>query len=532
MLLMYAYSSMLSGCAQVAPLSGGPRDTIPPQLDTILSTPNFQTRFVKQPIILVFDEFIDLKDVFSQVVVSPPLAKNPKVTLEKYRRVRFEFDADEALRPEATYSIQFGEAIRDYTEGNAAPIRFIFSTGDYIDSLSVAGTVVDAFTGKPAEKILVMLYDNLADSAVRVERPFYFAKTNAQGAFLIENVKADSFKVFALEDGNLNYRFDVPTERIGFLDAPVFSGDSMPAPIRIRFFQEALPLRLQGRPAAQKGLAKLAFNREPWGLEIEGLEEILFRETVGDTLFIWHEKPDTLEWPVYLRSGDWADTATVRPASRPADWEQRRLTPEGPLKPGAAIIHNPAKDIELRFNAPLKAVFSDSIQVWDDSVRMELAVNALIESADLRLLRLQFSWEEEKEYQLLLLPGTLEAWQGLRNDSLELDYRIASRKDFGTIFISIDSLDTELAYVAELLQQDKVLSRFPIAAGAERWETRLINMDPGSYQLRLIEDRNGNDRWDPGHYDEGLQPERLLIWTIEQLRANWDVEAKFTPKWE
>ena len=97
-------------CANVGSPSGGPRDETPPKQDELRSTKNFQTNFEKQRITLVFDEFVDLKDVFNQVVVSPPLAKRPIVTKKK-RSIRFEFDKDEVLRPEATYTINFGEAV-------------------------------------------------------------------------------------------------------------------------------------------------------------------------------------------------------------------------------------------------------------------------------------------------------------------------------------------------------------------------------------------------------------------------------------
>ncbi|MCB0640491.1 MAG: carboxypeptidase regulatory-like domain-containing protein, partial [Phaeodactylibacter sp.] len=112
------------------------------------------------------------------------------VTIKKYKTVLFEFDENEELRENATYIINFGDAIKDFTEGNIAPIRFIFSTGDYIDSLEVKGRVVDAVSGEPVSDVLVMLYDNLNDTVVRTERPFYFSRTDKAGQFKIENVKA------------------------------------------------------------------------------------------------------------------------------------------------------------------------------------------------------------------------------------------------------------------------------------------------------------------------------------------------------
>ncbi|MBK7409266.1 MAG: Ig-like domain-containing protein [Saprospirales bacterium] len=529
-LLTTAYLSTLSSCAQVASLTGGPRDTIPPQLDSARSTPNFQTRFEKQPILLVFDEFIDLKDVFNQVVVSPPLAKRPTVTLEKYRHVKLAFDKDEVLRPEATYTIQFGDAIKDFTEGNAAPIRFIFSTGDYIDSLRVTGTVVDAFSGKPVDKVLVLLYDNLADTVVRTERPFYFAKTNAQGVFQIENVKSDTFKIFALEDANLNYLFDQATERIGFQDAFIHPGDSVQLPIQLRFFQEELPLRRQGQQTPFPGLVKLPFNREPWDLALTASDSILSSETVKDTVFLWHELPDTLSWMVYLQSGDWLDTVTTRPGSRPGNWDQLRLLSEAK---GSKAQLNPTQPIEVKWNFPVKTVEMDSIQLWSDSIRLEdMNLRLYPDTTNLRMWHIHFNWLEAQSYQLLMLPNALEGWQGLTNDSLVFNYRMGQRSDPGSLHLHIDSLEIGQTYLVELMQQESPIRRFTLNGDQPNWETWILGMAPGTYQIRLTEDRNSDARWTPGNYGLKLQPERLLTWPLEPVRANWEVEANFVVKWE
>lgn len=523
-ILGYGYSVLLTGCAQVQPLTGGERDTIPPQLDSARSTVNFQTRFEKQPILLFFDEFVDLKDVFNQVVVSPPLAKRPKVTVEKYRRVRFEFDPEEVLRPEATYSIQFGDAIKDFTEGNAAPIRFVFSTGDKIDSLQVKGRVVDAFTGKPVEKALVMLYDNLADSVVRKERPFYFSKTDKQGAFRIENIRSDTFKIFALEDANLNYLFDQATERIGFQSLPIATADSVQAPIEIRFFQETPPLALAEQTSPLSGLVKLTFTREPWDMELATSQPVFFEDRNQDTIFLWHDIPDSISWRVTMRNEEWADSLVVRPPGR--GQQLQKLLPSA-----SSISQNPAMPAGLAFNYPLTGVAFDSVQVWQDTLRLETPLSGGRDSLNFRKINFRFEWEENTAYRLLFPPGSLSGWKDTANDSLWVNLRTSQRKDFGALIIRFDSLDTGKPLAVELMQQEKVIDRYVIPEGNDNWEKKLPFMPPGSYQLRVIEDLNGNGRWDPGRYDRGVQPERLQTVQMEQLRANWEVEANFVVKW-
>ena len=125
--LTYFLANIIWGCANVGTLTGGDKDETPPQLDTLNSTRNFQTNFPGRSFELTFDEWLTLNDVFNQVIVSPPLEFRPEVSLKK-KTVHFEFNDDEILREDATYVINFGEAIEDFTEGNAAEMRFVFST--------------------------------------------------------------------------------------------------------------------------------------------------------------------------------------------------------------------------------------------------------------------------------------------------------------------------------------------------------------------------------------------------------------------
>ena len=232
------YVLLFNSCAQVGRLTGGPEDETPPALIEEESTPSLQTNFTKQTIKLAFDEWLKLdNNYFKEVVISPPLLYNPEIKL-KGKSVLFSFHEDEVLKEEATYTINFGKAIKDLTVGNVVDnLRFVFSTGPFIDSLEVKGTVIDVEEGKGVADALLMLYDNLADSVVRTERPFYFARTDKSGNFKIENVKSDTFKVVAMVDNNFNYFFDLEKEKIGFLEEPIILPDSNLTSLNLTLFE-------------------------------------------------------------------------------------------------------------------------------------------------------------------------------------------------------------------------------------------------------------------------------------------------------
>ena len=518
-------SLLLVSCAQVVNPEGGPRDTVPPVLDSARSTLNYQTNFSKQTIELAFDEFIELRDVFTQVVVSPPLATALDVSLERYKTVKVEFAEDEVLRENATYTINFGQAIKDFTAGNVNEFRFVFSTGPFIDSLEVTGKLLDAYTGAPVKDVLLMLYDNLADTVVRTERPFYFARTDQNGQFKIQNVKADTFKVFALEDSNLNYLFDQASERIGFMDSTVVLSDSTPVNVSLLFFQEEPTLRLIDDQADNYGIAKLVFNTEAKDADIryDDFGQYTWLDYDGDTLRFWYDMASADPFNIYIQQDTILDTVTVSGELKGEFLSNQKQLKMRESVPGTA--HNPSRALELNWKFPLKSWDTSRIQLLVDSTKTPVAPKIAIDSADQRKLLFLAPWKEGKPYELVLLPGAVKDVYGLENDTIRGSWRTAVAKDFGKLSVTIKGLDSTQQYIVELLgRNDVFVDRYSIE-GVSSNTRSFPSLAPGDYGVRIIADRNRNGRWDPGNYDRKEQPEEIFQQTLENLKANWEVES-------
>ncbi len=518
------------GCANVGNPSGGPRDEQPPVLDSLRSTKNLQTNFEKQRITLVFDEFVDLKDVFNQVIVSPPLAKRPMITKKK-RTIFFDFHKDEVLRPDATYTINFGAAVVDFTEGNPVPdLRFVFATGYLIDSLEIAGNITDALTGEPAKDVLLMLYDNLSDTVVKTERPFYFAKTGENGRFQIGNIKSDTFKVFALTDKNLNYLYDQESEMIGFPDGFItLSGDSSLVVLPpIRLFQELPPLKIINKNL-QPGLLKLAFNQTPQniGFRFEPDVENAIFEYENDTVKVWYDWRGDEQGRLFVnKDTSFFDTLAVEPGDKESFLTKRKLRPVTARK-DQIVKFNPTQPIAIRMNHPIAAADTSKIVVVKDSVTFsnisELVLNQ-------RELQLRWKWEEDSTYILKILPGALTDIYGLSNaDTFSMNYQASPLKEFGNIAVTVNGLDSLKSYVIQLFfkNNDKLVKEFSI--GGLSTFVRIFNtLTPGAYYIRIITDLNSNGRWDTGNYILKRQPEPIFTVNLKELRANWDVEEEIT----
>ena len=526
-LFFLSVSFALSSCATITPPAGGPKDETPPRLVPENATPNFQTNFEKQRIELTFDEWVTLEDVFNQVVVSPPLQYRPTITL-KGKTVRFDFDSREVLRENATYTINFGEAVKDLTEKNPANnLRFVFSTGAVLDSLTISGTIVDALKGEPVEKVLFMLYDNLADSVVRTERPFYFAKTDKQGSFRIENARAGIFKAFALKDVDFNYRYNLANEQIGFPDSLIVLGDSS-KPLLIRLFEEEKPLRILEENAQQYGHAKLTFNQAPYNLDIsyQDVQQQIQYEYDKDTLHVWYDQAAPQEWALYLRRDSVLNDTLTIPALAKTDFLQNTKLAQTNRRAGQTFIGlNPDKFAVLTFNHPIVQFDSTRFQLYEDTLRKAVQATVLIDSLAPRSVKVMYTWKEGLLYELEAMPGAFLDFFGLRSDTIKMVYRTDLRKAFGTLNLTIDSLQSDQQYVVQLVQGESNVIETLQVKNARTIKKQFKALSPGSYAVKIIVDTNGNGRWDTGNYATKAQPETIFLKKLENLRANWELEA-------
>lgn len=207
-LVMYA-------CANRGYPEGGAKDTTPPQV--IAEDPvSFTKNFDKKRVNIYFDEFVQLKEANDKFIVSPPMKKKPKPRLKgKYIQVEFL----DTLRPNTTYSLDFADAIADNNEGNPLGYyRYVFSTGDVIDSLELSGNVVNAESNEPMMNVYVELYSKLGDSVPLREIPDYIARTDSSGFFRVTNIRDTLYRVIALDDADRNYMYTPENESFAFID--------------------------------------------------------------------------------------------------------------------------------------------------------------------------------------------------------------------------------------------------------------------------------------------------------------------------
>jgi len=513
---------IFGSCHNQIQLTGGPKDEAPPVLDTTISTANNQVRFEKQKIMLYFDEFVSVRDPIKQILVTPPLIYTPQVN-ERLERITFEFDEKEVLKENATYVINFGESIIDYNEGNKLEnFTMVFSTGDYIDSLSIRGNVIDSKTQQASSEYLVMLYESVYDSVVYKEKPFYFARTDMEGQYEINNLRSDTFKLFVLNDKNVNYTYDYG-EEIGFIDSLIYLTDSSNYDIALESFLEQSDARYLGYESILQGQLRLEFNQLP---SLDSLT--MLSENVNYTFTLNTDKYiDVWYRPVNLTKlnmvyGD--DTIKTRINLRALESLKENLS-VSLNQPKDPIGLHPTDRIVLELDYPIDSIATSLISLRDTINDNNLIFDTQLIEDQPRQVALLADYAMDQTLELLLLPGAIRDLWGHSHDSITHFVSIGNTEDFGIMELQFSQLDSAVAnyHISVLDSNDKI-----ILTSSVYTDTTIVipELYPGSYKLEIIEDLDNNGQWSAGNYLKKVQSEKFFEVPLDDVKGNWTVEKE------
>jgi uncharacterized protein (DUF2141 family) len=534
LLPLFIFIVLASSCAQVLTPDGGPKDMIPPHV--VGYTPDSAaTNFTGNKIVLRFDEYIQLKDLNNQLIISPQLKNDPDVVI---RRKEIVITLNDTLLPNTTYSISFGNAIRDITEENVLDnFRYVFSTGPTIDSLRLSGKVVNASTLSGEKGMLVMLYANTGDSVPMKQRPYYFAKTRDDGSFVMTNLRAGKYKLVALDDKNSNYLFDNAAERIAFssdlidltnnndtINLKIFKEDASKQE-RIKALQYAPGRFLFSYAASLKDPQVSFVPALPAGME-------MFKEVsvTGDSIDFWIHPVllDSVMFVIRDAATNLNDSVTLMlvktfeksKRGRGASNDPRTLV----MNPNVANgqLFDLGKSLVITTNNPLK-IFNPKdfiLLKGKDTLKTDLAL-----SANKRLITFNYTFEEDSAYSLFIKPGAVTDWFGQKNDTIKVNFKMREARYYGTLVVKLAGLPAG-NYLLRVVNDKDMIVRETKISGATTATFEVL--PPGTYRLKLIADENKNGVWDSGNYLQHKQPERVIYYINPvKMRSGWDMDVEW-----
>lgn len=516
-------SLILNHCANRGTTTGGDKDETPPVI--ISSNPeNFSINFDATEIEIKFDEYVKLKNLQKQLIISPPMNFEPEISPVGIASKKITIKIFDTLQPNTTYAFNFGESIADNNEGNVFPYyKYVFSTGNYIDSLSASGIVLDALNKEVDERVAVLLYEidsSFYDSIVYKQKPKYVAVTDSVSNFMLENIKRGSYLLTALKEENPDYTFQQKSDKIAYRKQSI----TVPSDTAyvLRLFEESIDYNF--KRAKQTSKNKISFGYEGDGKQMkinilsdvpENFSSVVLKEKDKDTLNYWYRpnlEVDSLIFQVIHSKT--IDTAIVRIKDLKSDSLILKSYSSSSLKLDAPYIVSASTPLEFIDETKLRIMDKDSIFL-KSSLVLDSISNSLV---------LDFDKTEKNKYKIQLLPGALTDFYGTQNDTLDFSVTTKFQSDYGNVRINIlngvfpliiQIVNTKGEVVESLLAEDSLAVDFN-------------DVSPGVYFLRAIFDSNQNGMYDTGDYLKKIQPERVSYASEPiEVRAGWDTIEEF-----
>ena len=519
---------LINGCAKRGSPTGGPKDSIPPIL--VNANPKLNsTNFNEEEIRLTFDEWIKLDKVQDQLIISPPIDNSsyeikPLTGVTKKVFIRF----IDSLNSETTYTINFGNSIKDNNENNTLTFfNYTFSTGETLDSLYVKGLISDAFDREPSNYVSLQLYriDSIhEDSIVFKNKPTYISNTLDSASYKFQNVKEGKYLIIALKDLNNNYLFDPFFEKIGFIDSLItLPKDSI---IDFKLFKEETEL-VWDRPHF--------INSEKIGFGYYGkldIDKIELNSKIPDSVsytFLKEKETDTLNLWLSRNSFDslnfnLIEKDTIKLTTVKFDRKRDTLIDSLRISSKTSNILHLKESFKLSYNIPIYKIVDSLINIRNiDSLLISFKTRINKDEEELDII---FEVSPSDEYNINLYPNAIVDIRGNVNDTLNYKVITQTLEDYGNIYLDVVR-NNDSKFILHLIDNNgDIIREYINISQNSTYSFDLIR--PGKYSFRLIEDLNENSKWDTGDYLKKIQPEPVYYYKDEiEVRANWDLNETF-----
>ncbi len=444
--------------------------------------------------------------------------------------------------------------------------EYVFSTGGHIDSLSIPGKVLNAFNHKPEEGIIAMVYQDDNDTVPLDSLPFRVppksaSKTTKDGVFRINNLAAGTYKLFALEDLNNDFIYDLPGERIAFLDSlvrleppepvitPVVTTDTSdaetpPLPPALEnsytlylFEQIDSTQKLLSKKLVSPVLIQYIFRMPADSFQFSPVDfqppipdwYILEYNKTKDTINLWIKPvlPDVFR----LRSSagkSLVDTAKFITLNSAIEKVGRRRGATGKKLSVTSNVYAGALDLNKNFTLffPVPIEYFDPARLVlltpSDTVMPKFSFSDTLQRQGV----ITYNWKPGESYQLIINDSAFCDISAAYNDSTSVKFKVRSPEDYGILIMDITLPESKGQFIVQLMTDKEIVEQQKIikSSGQVRFEYLM----PGNYLLKVIYDSNANGRWDPGNYGRNALPERVEYYTpVLSIRANWDMQEEW-----
>ncbi len=521
-LSLFSISILLTACAQFVAPTGGKRDEMPPKL--INSIPkNGQKLYKENTMVLEFDELVDASSLRQELLITPETEGGFEIKT-KSNRVQIKFSNQ--FKDSTTYTLNFRKGIKDLNERNETRnLMLVFSTGNIIDSLKIAGNIKSLKNNLPILDALVGLYSTKDSINIKKNKPDYFIKTDSSGNFSFENIKSGSYRVYSFVDKNNNLRYDPKSESIGFLKDTIQLNKHLQN-IIIAIYE--------------------ANNEKPKNIKtIQRVEDfsILFDKSIKDYQIGFENPNDSLPYLMskkelkFFNTINTNDTIPVRIMVADSNGNQlmfgqkikfreNNIKKKGKqenfdfdisVRNGQDIEKNILLDFEFKF--PITQLNPQKIIIKEDTVnQIDIQEQDLLWNKSKTKLSFRKQINAKKELTIKLQTGAFINFKGDSSKNYTQRNPILKPENYGLIEGSLSKannnkiiqlINEKYEVVLEQITKEKFLFK---------------NVKPGMYLIRVIDDINENGFWDCGNVEKEIEAEKITFFNEPiKVKSNFEI---------
>ena len=555
LIFSFCFALIIFSCAKISPLMGGEKDTLSPVL--IYSNPkNHSINFKERVFSFEFDEIIDASELSQKLIISPYLNNTPDL---KFKKNNLLLTFDSSFKENTTYILNFADGVKDITEGNPAKnTKFVFSTGDKIDSSFVSGFILDPLKNEFVEGALVVLYNKKDSFGLFNKKPLYFSFSNKDGSFLIENIKSGEYKMYSFIDENQSFIAEPKNEAFGYVPN-ILKLDSFISNINVSLFKEN-PQKLKLIRKRERGLVyeltyskyikkvnvytesfinyslndnnllrfyKGNLKKDSIYVVVEAFDSL--QEKTIDSLFVFFGKKSkrvlTLSHQLNTNHrNDLDDTLLLNFSfSKPINKKLFSFSfyidtvfYNGPYYSNSVWNKNKTKNkTKLYLN-------QNSINLFLDSLRNKAVADSLTYKKDsIYTFFINYYKRLKKDRVFFVVPkGNVISIEKDTLSKIEKVFLFRGKDFYGSVSGSINGLGNKV--LIQLVSEDL----------SKTYKNNKLNnlfyfskVEPGKYYIKIIKDNNENNKWDYGSILKGIGSEEIIYYKNKiEVRSNWTIE--------
>ena len=523
---------LLASCARVGSPVGGSKDSIPPKMigSNIDTTRVGVPRDIKK-LRIDFDEYIQLKDVSRNLIISPPINYTkiiPSSTGNRYLEIQWK----DTLQANTTYNFNFGNSVVDLNESNALPyFNFAFSTGEKLDDLYISGSIIDALGNEKnpegKDKNLVVGLYQVKDTMNYRQKPYYISKADPDGYFELNYLTPGKYKIVGFDDENSNSIYDIGKENVAFQKDEIDLSTSISG-LKLKSFPSKKAVRYKEMTVSTGGVTML-FEGNPEKVVVKAVGDKpsdykVTHKSKSDSVKIWFDAAKenigaTVSENIRFSydTGAKQDTMSVF-YKKPAKDE---MTISNPFTNKLA----PETDFRFSSNYIINKIQPENWKLAADSIAQSFT--ASISELDSTQVIVKSNFITGKKYQLTVPKNTLSSFYNRSSESVRFDFEVAKPEDFGSFAAHIINPPTQKFWIQLLNEKNETAYQ----QYTNSTDVKFVNLKPGAYRLRILVDNNENGVWDSSDFENEVLGEEAYL-----FRKSGDKELmskiNIRPMWE